>query len=77
MQAHEKRVVEEAEELADRMEKLEAFMAHDLFQTLPEFDRYLLLRQKNAMHSYLNILKNRIMIFKSAAIKAAKEQAND
>lgn len=60
---HEKRVVAEYRELAERLEKLTSFLTTKTFADLSEVDRYLLLEQRLHMTSYLDVLARRITRF--------------
>lgn len=64
MQAHELRVVEEAEELEDRLIKLNSFLTTAIFENLDKEQRVLLMEQSEVMSQYLSILKRRINLFK-------------
>lgn len=57
--AHQKRVVAELEQLANRTQKLEDFLHTDLYAGLPEDERELLKMQADAMVLYLGILNTR------------------
>lgn len=63
MQAHEQRVVDEAHELADKLDKLTKFTQASLFAELPREDQELLTNQKEVMMSYHTILAKRIARF--------------
>lgn len=64
MQSHEQRVVDEAAELADRLDKLAIFIdGSAIFQALQEVDQTLLVQQRYAMQMYLSILNLRIARF--------------
>ncbi len=54
------RLLEEARDLADRFNKLNTFMAGDVFPTLPREDKDLLYEQQRAMSSLLQILGKRL-----------------
>lgn len=56
----EDRLRKEEAELKDRLEKLEAFIGTDLFNTLPDRDQRLMVEQKEAMWSYHTILVARL-----------------
>jgi hypothetical protein len=63
MHAHEVRVVEERRELADRLDRLEAFLGGDTFMRLEEGERELLERQARVMREYVDVLDERIRGF--------------
>jgi len=56
----ENRLIEEARENANRLNKLNAFMAGDIFPTLERADKDLLYSQQRVMSKYLQILGKRI-----------------
>ncbi len=56
MQPHEQRVVDERNELGEKLIKLRAFLGGDLFSSLSINDQVLLTRQEAAMDEYLSIL---------------------
>lgn len=64
---HQQRVVAECEQLADRITKLEAFLATPLYASLPEKERELLKMQADAMVLYLGIINTRVEGFGGAA----------
>lgn len=57
---HVERMIAEGEQLADRVEKLGAFLVGPVYKTLPEDDQVLLSAQVGAMTAYLQILTLRI-----------------
>lgn len=63
--AHEKRVVEERDQLADRIAKLAAFTEDrgGVFVTLESLDQQLMVTQLRVMRTYHQILNNRIYRF--------------
>ena len=63
LQPWQERVVEEKEQLAERLEKLNAFLVSQACLSLPFDDRCLLARQLFAMEQYLDILLDRIARF--------------
>lgn len=67
LQPHQQRVVAECEQLADRIKKLEAFLATPIYAGLPERERHLLKMQADAMVVYLGIINTRVEDFGSAA----------
>ena len=60
---HQQRVVAECEQLADRIKKLEAFLATPVFAGLADDERQLLKMQADAMVSYLGIINTRVERF--------------
>jgi hypothetical protein len=60
LQPHQQRVVAECEQLADRIQKLEAFLSTPVFAGLPEDDQQLLKMQADAMVLYLGIINTRV-----------------
>lgn len=64
MKPHEQRVVDERAELSERLSKLDAFIASDVFKTVDEDSRRLLLEQRHYMGNYANVLSLRIALFK-------------
>lgn len=60
MQPHEQRVVEERNELGDKIRKLSDFLGTKTFDQLPDEDRDLLLWQKDHMSAYWATLNKRI-----------------
>ena len=64
---YQQRVVAECEQLADRITKLEAFLATPLYAGLPERERQLLKMQADAMVVYLGIINTRVEDFGGAA----------
>ena len=67
LQPHQQRVVAECEQLADRIAKLETFLATPLFAGLPEREQQLLKMQADAMVVYLGIINTRVEGFGGAA----------
>ena len=67
MSPHEDRVLVERRDLGDKLDKLDAFIAGDVFTTLPDEDQSLLKRQADAMRKYENILDQRIARFADVA----------
>ena len=67
---HQQRVVDEKNELAERLEKLNAFLVTEKCIALPFEERCLLARQALVMAQYLDILLDRIeMFFRTATTK--------
>ncbi|WP_060538576.1 crAss001_48 related protein [Pseudomonas sp. NBRC 111125] len=64
---HQQRVVAECEQLADRIQKLEAFLSTPIYAGLPERERQLLKMQADAMVVYLGIINTRVEDFGRAA----------
>lgn len=60
MQPHEQRVVQERDELIEKLGKLDRFQEGDVFAGLPYEDRKLLTIQRNAMATYAECLNARI-----------------
>jgi hypothetical protein len=54
------RLIDEAREAAKRLNKLNAFMAGDIFPTLERADKDLMYSQQRVMSKYLQILGKRI-----------------
>lgn len=63
MQPHQQRVVDEKNELGERLEKLLAFRQTELYKSLPEQEQELLYFQSQAMKHYHEILEQRIELF--------------
>lgn len=64
MQPHQQRVVDEATELKDKVNKLNAFISgSDVFRGLDSLQQGLLMAQVGAMNAYLQILNLRIASF--------------
>lgn len=63
---HQQRVIGECEQLADRIQKLEAFLATPLFAGLPDGEQQLLKMQADAMVLYLGIINTRVEKFGGA-----------
>ena len=64
MQPHEQRVVDEKNELGEKLEKLVAFLQTDFYKTLTEKEQELLYFQSQAMEDYYEVLQQRIELFK-------------
>lgn len=60
MEEYQKRMVQEAEELRVRTEKLDAFVKSKLFESLSLIKCHLLIKQLDAMEEYLYYLQKRI-----------------
>lgn len=64
MLPHKQRVVEEKEQLEDRLTKLTSFISTShLFPALPKAEQKRLLRQLKVMQEYSEILSERIAAF--------------
>ena len=63
MQPHQERVVQEKQELDERLFKLRLFMEKQAFQELPEEERDLLRYQEQHMLNYSEILAARIALW--------------
>ncbi|NWE46351.1 crAss001_48 related protein [Pseudomonas gingeri] len=60
---HQQRVIAEREQLADRIQKLEAFLHTDLYASLPDDEQQLLKMRADAMVLYLGIINTRTSKF--------------
>ena len=64
IQPHQKRVIDEKNELYEKIHKLELFVDGPIFKDLPENrEKHLLLHQLSAMDAYSLILGERISLF--------------
>jgi len=63
MKPHEKRIIEEQNQLDKKIEELTAFIATDASSELPKSDRDKLTLQLEAMEMYSEILGQRIYAF--------------
>jgi len=63
MKDFQQRVVNECNELDERLEKLLIFLDGDLFKSLPSEEHLRLRRQCAAMKDYSQVLKERIVAF--------------
>lgn len=63
MQPHQQRVVDEKNELSDRLSKLYAFFQGPIFPTLSEAERSRLRNQARFMDGYAAVLEERINAF--------------
>ncbi|ELY9612853.1 hypothetical protein ACEF96_003140 [Salmonella enterica] len=64
LQPHQQRVVEESEQLQEKISKLGVFIdSSDVFREMCEEGRLLLCAQLGAMNTYYTILQTRIMKF--------------
>ena len=64
---HQQRVVDEKNELAERLTKLNEFLVTEKCISLPFDERCLLAQQAKVMEQYLDILLDRIEMFYSTA----------
>jgi uncharacterized protein YktB (UPF0637 family) len=62
---YQERVVEERDQLKERIEKLEAFRKGELYARLDSDERDRLARQWGLMHELLDVLDERILAFRS------------
>lgn len=60
---YQQRVVEERDDLVERLAKLCAFIGSDAFQAVPHHEQHLLVRQAGAMMTYRDVLNERIKGF--------------
>lgn len=67
MQPYQQRVIDERQQLRERLDKLENFLAGDLFRSLNHEEGVLLWAQRGAMAQYLAILDRRVANWKDAA----------
>ena len=63
MKPHQLRVIEEKNELDQKLNALLIFMDGEVFQSLSAIDQSLLVIQSNLMASYSTVLKSRIDLF--------------
>lgn len=64
MQPHQQRVVDEKDELAEKLTKLNDFIGgNNIYDSLPADERNRLARQAFVMKDYLDILNERIAAF--------------
>ncbi len=66
LEPHQQRVVDERAELAQRVDKLEAFTGGDVFRGLPAAERWAMVDQLQAMRGYRNALDRRIALWGAA-----------
>jgi hypothetical protein len=64
---HQQRVVDEKEELSERLSKLQAFFQGPIFPTLSEAERMRLRNQVRFMDGYAAVLEDRIRAFLTVA----------
>ena len=65
MQPHEQRVVNEMNELGEKLEKLLTFLQTDFYKSLTEKEQELLYFQSQVMEDYYEVLQQRIELFKT------------
>jgi hypothetical protein len=65
MEDWKKRVLEEKDELEQRLKKLKIFISSEAFNKVDSVNQILLTRQDNIMTEYLNILNDRIRLFEN------------
>ena len=65
---HQERVIAEKAALDESLQKLAAFMAGEVFDAMPEEDRYLMQLQSSVMLSYSMLLGKRIERFTPAKL---------
>jgi hypothetical protein len=63
MQPHEQRVVDEKNELGERLERLLSFLQTDFYKSLSEKEQELLYFQSQVMEDYFEVLEQRIELF--------------
>lgn len=63
MEAYQQRVVDEKEELDEKLAKLRVFFNSVLFETLSGEERELLVEQEKVMTEYSEILRKRLDLF--------------
>ena len=63
MQPYQERVVNERAELAEKVNKLGAFLFTAQFDTVPREEQFRLARQHFLMSAYLAVLDERIRVF--------------
>lgn len=63
LQPHQQRVIEEKEQLEERLAKLHGFIDGDLYSTLDEAERSRLRQQRYYMSGYLQALRERVDAF--------------
>lgn len=60
---YQQRVIDEVEELDEKIEKLDAFTGTDNFYSLPSVEQELLCKQLQHMRDYSSVLRKRINLF--------------
>jgi len=66
--AYQARVVQEKQELDDKIEKLDNFLLSELFQKLPDAEQERLDRQLSIMKDYSAVLGERIAAFPAPSL---------
>lgn len=66
--AHVQRMLDEEAQLAERLEKLQAFVVSPKFAQLPPIDQELLAAQLFVMQSYASILNTRLRLATTAGV---------
>lgn len=66
LQPHQQRVVDEKNEVSDRLSRLYAFFQGPIFPTLSEAERSRLRNQARFMDGYAAVLEERIQAFNTA-----------
>ena len=64
MQPHQQRVIDEKDQLGEKLEKLLAFLSTDIYKSLPQREQELLYFQSQVMEDYYEVLQERIELFK-------------
>lgn len=64
MEDYVKRMLDEAEQLEDKVTKLSKFFSTTIYGGLPENKKNLMKQQESHMRNYLNVLKERIELEK-------------
>lgn len=63
MQEWQQRVIDERDQLAERLAALESFIEGDKFGAVARVDRLLLIQQERSMRAYLSTLRERVERF--------------
>lgn len=63
MKPHEQRVVDEKNELGEKLEKLLTFLQTDIYKSLNEKEQELLSFQSQVMEDYYEVLQQRVDLF--------------
>lgn len=66
MQPYQNRVIDERQQLRERLDKIENFLAGDLFRSLSHEEGVLLWAQRGAMAQYLAVLDRRVALWKDS-----------
>lgn len=72
MQAYMKRVVEEKEQLDERIVKITAFLSTDIYKRLPADEQLRISQQRELMYQYSDVLGQRVEYHNSIAHKCPK-----